>query len=156
MRISKTPENTIMQQLIAHAIRAQKAGEVPIAAAMVDGAGQMLAMRHNEVERRQNATAHAELLVIEDACRLRNEKYLSDCTLYVTLEPCAMCAQAIAHAKIGKLVFGAYDAKSGGVEHGARVFSHATCHHRPEIIGGIEERACAQLLEDFFMLRRSK
>ncbi len=143
-----------MHALIALAERAARAGEVPVAAAIIDAHGAVLSMRHNEVEARRDATAHAELLAIQEACAGRGEKYLTDCTLMVTLEPCAMCAQAAAHAKIGRVVFGAYDAKSGGVEHGARVFSHATCHHLPEIIGGVQETPCAALLKDFFQSRR--
>lgn len=143
-----------MYDLLAHAATAAAIGEVPVAAAIIDRAGVVLSMRHNEVEARRDATAHAELLALQEACALRGEKYLTGCTLMVTLEPCAMCAQAAAHAKIAKLVFGAYDPKSGGVEHGARVFSHATCHHVPEIIGGVAEAACANVLKDFFQSRR--
>jgi tRNA(adenine34) deaminase len=145
-----------MQQLILLAQKAADLGEVPVAAAILDATGEVIAMQHNAVEATHNATAHAELLVIEEACAKRGEKYLTDCSLVVTLEPCAMCAGAIAHAKIKTLIFGAYDAKSGGVEHGARVFSHPTCHHRPEIISGVDEQACADLLQQFFLLRRNK
>ncbi|MCE3005557.1 MAG: nucleoside deaminase [Rickettsiales bacterium] len=121
---------------------------------MVGADGRVLAQAHNEVEKRQDATAHAELLVIQKACRIRGEKYLADCTLYVTLEPCAMCAQAASLAKIKKIIFGAYDAKGGGVEHGARVFAQATCHHAPEVVGGVMEAECGQLLKNFFATRR--
>lgn len=129
-------------------------GEVPIAAMVMDAAGNIISMAHNEVEMRKDATAHAELLALQAAMRIRSEKYLEDCTLYVTLEPCAMCAQAISLAKIKKLVFGAYDAKGGGVEHGARVFAQATCHHTPEVIGGVMEKECAALLTAFFAAKR--
>lgn len=145
-----------MQQLIAYAQNAANIGEVPIAAAVVDHKANILTIRHNEVEKKRDATAHAELLAIQEACQKLGEKYLTNYSLYVTLEPCAMCAQAIAHTKIRKLVFGAYDAKGGGVEHGARIFAQPTCHHMPEIIGGIEEAACGKLLQDFFSLRRNK
>ncbi len=145
---------TFMPELIALARTAATNGEVPIAACVVSADGTVLATAHNEVEKRRDATAHAELLAIRLACHSRGEKYLADCTLYVTLEPCAMCAQAISLAKIGKLVFGAYDAKGGGVEHGARVFQQATCHHVPEIIGGVMEADCAALLSTFFSARR--
>lgn len=144
-----------MDELLALAASAAKAGEVPVAAAIIDAHGAVVSMRHNEVEARRDATAHAELLALQEACRVRGEKYLSDCTLIVTLEPCAMCAQAAAHAKIGKIIFGAYDSKSGGVEYGARIFSQATCHHRPEIIGGVDEAACAALLQQFFASKRA-
>lgn len=129
-------------------------GEVPVAAAIIAGDGALLSQAHNEVEIRGDATAHAELLAIRAACALRGSKYLADCTLVVTLEPCAMCAQAASLARISRIIFGAYDYKSGGVEHGARVFSHATCHHAPEIIGGVMERSCAALLTDFFSKKR--
>ncbi len=144
----------MMQKLIGLAKAGANMGEVPIAAAVVAADGTMLSLRHNETEALKDATAHAELLAIREACTVRGEKYLTDCTLYVTLEPCAMCAAAAAHVKIGKVVFGAYDAKGGGVEHGARVFTQATCHHTPEVIGGIEEAACGSLLTAFFAAKR--
>lgn len=143
-----------MHHLIALAQEAAARGEVPIAACVLDAQGNVIAQATNEVEAQKNATAHAELIAIQNACAARGEKYLMECTLVVTLEPCAMCAQAIAHAKIGKLIFGAYDAKGGGVEHGARVFAQPTCHHTPEIIGGVMEADCAQLLKDFFAVKR--
>lgn len=144
----------VMKPLIALAREAAAQGEVPIAACVLDAQGNVLAQAHNEVETRRDATAHAELLVLQEAMRVRGEKYLMGCTLVVTLEPCAMCAQAMAHAKIGKLIFGAYDAKGGGVEHGARVFSQATCHHVPEIIGGVMEAECGRVLKNFFAEKR--
>jgi tRNA(adenine34) deaminase len=144
----------MMHSLILLARDAAARGEVPIAACIVDGQGNVVAEAANAVEAKQDATQHAELMVIQQACATLGQKYLSDYTLYVTLEPCAMCAAAIAHAKIGKLVFGAYDAKGGGVEHGARVFAQPTCHHTPEIIGGVEEAECAKILKDFFSLKR--
>ncbi|MFO0109610.1 MAG: nucleoside deaminase [Alphaproteobacteria bacterium] len=143
-----------MSQLLTLAAQAAVKGEVPIAACVVGADGRVLAHAHNEVEIRQDATAHAELLVIQEACRGRGEKYLADCTLYVTLEPCAMCAQAASLVKIKKIIFGAYDAKGGGVEHGARVFAQATCHHAPEVVGGVMDAECGQLLQDFFVARR--
>ena len=140
--------------LISLAKTAATLGEVPIAACIVAGDGSVLAQAHNEVEMRSDATAHAEMLAIQRACEARGEKYLADCTLYVTLEPCAMCAQAASHVKLKKIVYGAYDPKSGGVEHGARVFSHPTCHHVPEVIGGVMEAECGTLLREFFAARR--
>ena len=145
---------THILQLLPLAHKAATLGEVPISACVVARDGTLLSQAHNEVESRRDATAHAELLALQAAMKLRGEKYLEDCTLYVTLEPCAMCAQAISLAKIGKLVFGAYDAKGGGVEHGARVFSKPTCHHIPEIIGGVMERECGELLTHFFQKKR--
>lgn len=144
----------IMQKLIGLAKAGAAMGEVPIAAAVVGADGVMLAMKHNEVEALKDATAHAELLAIREACAVRGEKYLTGCTLYVTLEPCAMCAQATAHAKIARVIFGAFDAKGGGVEHGARVFTQPTCHHTPHVIGGVESTACGALLTAFFAAKR--
>jgi tRNA(adenine34) deaminase len=140
--------------LITLAHTAATIGEVPIAAHVVAGDGTVLAMAHNEVEMRRDATAHAEMLAIQAACAVRGSKYLEDCTLYVTLEPCAMCAQAISLTKIKKLVFGAFDPKGGGVEHGARVFAQTTCHHVPEVIGAVMAEECGALLVDFFKARR--
>ena len=144
----------MMQHLLTLARAAIVQGEVPIAACIVASDGTVLAEAHNEVETRGDATAHAELLVIQKACAVRTEKYLEDCTLFVTLEPCAMCAQAASHVKLKKIIFGAYDVKSGGVEHGARVFAHPTCHHVPEIIGGVMAAACGALLTEFFKAKR--
>ena len=143
-----------MEKLITFAQKAATLGEVPIAAMVTNANGEIIATAHNEVEIRADATAHAELLALQAAMKQRGEKYLADCTLTVTLEPCAMCAQAISLAKIKKLVFGAYDAKGGGVEHGARVFAQSTCHHAPEIIGGVMEKECGQLLSEFFAKKR--
>ncbi len=143
-----------MEPLLQLATKAAALGEVPIASCVIAGDGTVLAQAHNEVETRGDATAHAELLALQAAMKIRGEKYLADCTLIVTLEPCAMCAQAISLAKIKKLVFGAYDVKGGGVEHGARVFSLPTCHHAPEVIGGIMEKECGQLLTEFFQKKR--
>ncbi len=143
-----------IEQLLSLARTAAQKGEVPIAASIVAGDGTVLASAHNLVETNGDATAHAEILAIRAASAARKSKYLEDCTLVVTLEPCAMCAQAASLAKIKKIIFGAYDVKGGGVEHGARVFSHATCHHAPEVIGGVMEAECGQLLSDFFKARR--
>ena len=129
-------------------------GEVPIAAAVLDAKGEVVASAHNEVEARGDATAHAELLAIQAACAALGTKYLDGCTLVVTLEPCAMCAQAASLAKISKIIFGAFDPKGGGVEHGVRVFNHPTCHHAPEIIGGVMAAECGELLRDFFRGKR--
>jgi len=140
-----------MSRALAAARAAAEQGEVPVGAVVVEAAtGRVLATAHNRVETDCDPTAHAEILAIRAAARLRGKPRLEGCDLYVTLEPCAMCAQAIAHARIRRLVFGAYDPKGGGVEHGARVFERPTCHHRPEIVGGVEECAAADLLRRFF------
>jgi tRNA(Arg) A34 adenosine deaminase TadA len=129
--------------------------EVPVGAVLVDGAtGAVLAQSGNRVEELHDPTAHAELLVIRAAAAAGQAKRLADCDLYVTLEPCPMCAQAIAFARIRRLYFGAYDAKGGGVEHGPRIFGQPTCHHRPEVYGGIGETEAADLLRGFFAARR--
>ena len=148
------PQMAQIETLISLAQLAAERGEVPIAAAVVAADGTVLAQAHNEVETRHDATAHAELLALRAAMKLRSDKYLQDCTLYVTLEPCAMCAQAASLAKIKKIIFGAYDPKGGGVEHGARGFTHPTCHHAPEVVGGVQEAECSKLLSDFFAARR--
>jgi tRNA(Arg) A34 adenosine deaminase TadA len=143
-----------MTQLITLARDAAARGEVPIAAAIYGPDGAPIALAHNRVEERGDATAHAELLAIRSASETLGRKYLEDCTLVVTLEPCAMCAQAASLSKIKKIIFGAYDPKGGGVEHGARVFNQPTCHHAPEIVGGVMEAECGQLLRDFFAAKR--
>lgn len=143
-----------MNHVLELARRAAEHGEVPIAAAVYAADGTVIAEAHNLVEANADATAHAELLALRMASEKLGRKYLEDCTLIVTLEPCAMCAQAASLTKIGKIIFGAYDAKGGGVEHGARVFSHPTCHHAPEVIGGVMASECGQLLTDFFRAKR--
>lgn len=139
-----------MQLALEQARAAAGRGEVPVGAVVTDAAGAVLAASGNRVEALSDPTAHAEVLVLRDAAGLRGTKYLEDCDLAVTLEPCAMCAAAIALYRVRKLVFAAYDPKSGGVEHGARVFSHPTCHHRPEVVGGVLETESAALLREFF------
>ncbi len=109
---------------------------------------------HNLTESRLDPTAHAEMLAIREACHTLGSPRLHNCDMYVTLEPCPMCAQAISFARIRRLYFGAYDVKGGGVENGPRIFHQATCHHRPEVIGGMEETVCADLLKQFFAEKR--
>ena len=140
--------------ILIAAEEAQKAasqGEVPVGAVLVNSADdQIMAVAGNRVKDLNDATAHAELLVIQEGSRRLKNLYLTECDLYVTLEPCPMCAQAISLARIRRLYFGAYDPKSGGVEHGARIFQQSTCHHHPEVYGGIEEGMCGELLRSFF------
>lgn len=143
-----------MTVALACARQAAAAGEVPVGAVLLDAEGRELARAHNRVEADRDPTAHAELLAIREAARRLGTPRLVGCRLYVTLEPCAMCAQAIALARLERLTFGAYDAKGGGVEHGARVFEQPTCHHRPEVVGGVLERECGALLKAFFAERR--
>ncbi len=139
-----------MDQALAEARRAAAAGEIPVGAVVTDAAGAVIAAAHNRTEAEQNPAAHAEFLALRAASESRGTKYLADCTITVTLEPCAMCAGAIAAYRVKKLVFGAYDPKSGAVEHGPRIFTHATTHHKPEIIGGVRDSDCAALLTAFF------
>jgi tRNA(Arg) A34 adenosine deaminase TadA len=141
---------TPMERALDEARHAAARGEIPVGAVVTDAAGQVLAAAGNRTEAARNPALHAELVVLQDAAAARGEKFLTDCTLTVTLEPCAMCAGAIAAFRIKKLVFGAYDPKSGGVEHGPRVFAHATTHHNPEIIGGVRDSECSALLAAFF------
>jgi tRNA(adenine34) deaminase len=142
-----------MLSAIALAKKAAENGEVPVGCVVVCD-GKIIASAHNLVEKNTDPTAHAEILAIRAAADVLKSPRLINCDLYVTLEPCAMCAQAISLARIKRLYFGAYDEKGGGVENGARVFSHSTCNHKPEIYGGIAESECANLLKDFFTDKR--
>ncbi len=142
-----------MQLALAQAHKAEQAGEVPIGAVIVHN-GEVIASGHNLVETRNDPTAHAEMLAIRAACEMLQTPRLTDCDLYVTLEPCAMCAQAISLARIRRLYFGASDEKGGGVEHGGRIFTHPTCHHAPEVYGDIAGQECGDLLRKFFLMRR--
>jgi tRNA(Arg) A34 adenosine deaminase TadA len=130
-------------------------GEVPVGAVVVESVtGLVLAAAGNRTEQDADPTAHAEILAIRAATQLRGEPRLPDCDLYVTLEPCALCAAAIGFARIRRVYFGAYDPKGGAVEHGPRWFDQPTCHHHPEIYSGIEEARAAELLRNFFAARR--
>ena len=134
---------------------AAKRGEVPVGAVVVAADGSLLAVAGNETCAQNDPTAHAEIVAIRAACRKIGSERLIDCDLYVTLEPCPMCAAAISLVRIRRLYFGAADPKGGGVEHGARVFSHPTCHHAPEVYSGIGELESSLLLKSFFSGRRS-
>ena len=148
-------ETDLMSQALTEARAAQARGEVPVGAVLVEAAsGAVLARAGNRVEALADPTAHAEVLAIRAAAAARGQVRLPDCDLYVTLEPCALCATAIAYARLRKLVFGAYDPKGGGVEHGPRIFTQPTTHHAPEVIGGVMETECAALLKTFFAERR--
>ncbi len=130
-------------------------GEVPVGAVIVERAtGLVLAAAGNRTRELSDPTAHAEVLVIRAAAAARASERLGGCDLYVTLEPCAMCAGAISFARLGRVYYGAADPKGGAVDHGVRFFAAATCHHAPEVYGGIGERAAATLLTDFFATRR--
>jgi len=148
----KLPEP--MRLALEEAQAAARRGEVPVGAVVSDTGGRVLARAGNRTLELNDPTAHAELLAIREAARLLGSERLVDCDLYVTLEPCAMCAAAISFARIRRLYFGAEDEKMGAVEHGGRFFTQATCHHAPEVYGGIGGERAAKLLKDFFQARR--
>ena len=143
-----------MDLALAEAEEARDLGEVPVGAVVVSADGEVLARAGNRTLALRDPTAHAELLAIRAACAKLGSDRLIDCDLYVTLEPCAMCAAAISFARIRRLYFGAADPKGGAVEHGPRFFAQPTCHHAPEVIGGIGESRAASLLKQFFARRR--
>lgn len=145
---------SFMDIALAEARAAGARGEVPVGAVVVSAAGDVVAQAGNRTRELCDPTAHAEMLVIRAACAALGQERLGRHDLYVTLEPCPMCAAAIAAARIGRLYFGADDPKSGGVTVGARVFSHPQCHHVPEVYDGIGGAAAAALLRDFFAGRR--
>jgi len=148
-------EKNYMEQALDEAFAASARGEVPVGAVIVDGAtGEVVASAGNRVEELSDPTAHAEVLAIRKAAIARSSPRLEGCDLYVTLEPCPMCATAISFARIRRIYFGAYDPKGGGVDHGPRIFHQPTCHHIPEVYGGIREQEAARLLKDFFQERR--
>lgn len=139
-----------MEAALAEARDAAARGEVPIGAVVTDAQGAVLAAAGNEVEARADPSAHAEMLALRAAAARLGDKHLAGCTLTVTLEPCAMCAQAASLFRVGRVVFGAYDPKGGGVEHGGRVLSHPQCLHVPQVVGGVRETECGDLLRQFF------
>ena len=148
--------NTYMEHALDQARAAAGRGEVPVGAVVVGDDGKIIAAAGNETRARNDPTAHAEILAIRAACDALQQARLNGAVLYVTLEPCAMCAGAISHARIKRVVYGAADPKSGGTDHGARVFAHPQCHHKPDVIGGIHETACAELLKAFFATRENR
>lgn len=141
--------NKHMAEAILQAKEAINADEVPIGAVIVHN-GQIIAAAHNKDIANSDPTAHAEMLVIRQACERLGSERIPECDLYVTLEPCTMCATAISYARIRRLYFGAYDPKRGGTFW----FEHNTCHHKPEVYGGISESECGDLLRDFFNKKR--
>jgi tRNA(adenine34) deaminase len=142
-----------MELALEEARAACARNEVPVGCVIVRG-GDVVARAGNRTITDKDPTAHAELLAVRQAASMLGNERLTGCDLYVTLEPCAMCAAAMSFARIRRLYFGAADPKGGAVENGVRVFSDATCHHRPEVYGGISESECAALLTDFFRARR--
>lgn len=138
-----------MQQALIEARAAAMRGEVPVGAVVVHHE-RVLSASGNQVEELQDPTAHAEVLALRGAARVLATPHLEDCDLYVTLEPCALCAAAISFFRIRRLYFGAYDEKGGAVEHGPRFYQQPTCHHKPQIYGGLSESECAEMLRAFF------
>ena len=144
-----------MQLALDQAERAGAAGEVPVGAVLVESfSGKIVAAAGNQVEELHDPTAHAEMLVLRLGGQRLCASRLPVCDLYVTLEPCPMCAQAISIARLRRLYFGAFDPKGGGVDHGPKIFAQSSCRHVPEVYGGIEEKASASLLRAFFSERR--
>lgn len=142
-----------MRLALDTAHEAAAAGEVPVGAVVVRN-GETIATGANRTRTDSDPTAHAEIVAIRAACAALGTDRLTGCDLWVTLEPCAMCAGAIAHARIARVYYAAPDPKGGGVDHGARVFAHPTCHHRPEVVAGLGEGQSAAMLRDFFAQRR--
>lgn len=149
-----SPMKYHMDQALAQARAAAERGEVPVGAVLVSADGLVLAAAGNRTRELSDPTAHAEVLVIREACRRLGTERLAGSDLWVTLEPCAMCAAAISFARIRRLYFGAGDPKGGAIEHGPRLFTQPTLHHAPEHYGGFAERDCAELLQRFFAARR--
>jgi tRNA(adenine34) deaminase len=149
----KSPE--AMSIALAEARAAAGRGEVPVGAVVVSAKGEVLARAGNRTLELKDPTAHAEMLVLREAAAKRNSERLTDCDLYVSLEPCAMCAAAVSFARIRRVYFGAGDEKMGAVEHGPCFFQQPTCHHRPEVYGGIGEREARELLQAFFSEKRN-
>jgi tRNA(adenine34) deaminase len=142
-----------MDEALEIAATTARAGEVPVGAVIVRG-GEIIARAGNRTLREHDPSAHAEMLAIRAAAKSLDTERLSDCDLYVTLEPCTMCAAAISFARIRRLYYGAADPKGGAVESGVRFFSSPTCHHKPEVYGGIQEARASELLRGFFKERR--
>ncbi len=149
---AKLPEP--MSRAFAEAEAAGARGEVPVGAVVSDAGGLVIASSGNRTIELKDPTAHAELLAIREAARILGSERLTGCDLHVTLEPCAMCAGAISFARIRRLYFGASDTRMGAVENGPRLFNQPTCHHAPEIYGGIGEIRAVELLQQFFRERR--
>jgi tRNA(Arg) A34 adenosine deaminase TadA len=153
MTAARRPD--FMDRALDQARAAAAAGEVPVGAVLVEAAsGRILAETRNRIEELRDPTAHAEVLAIRAAAALLGSPRLPACDLYVTLEPCPMCAAAIAFARLRRVYYGAGDPKGGAVDHGVRLFDQPTCHHRPEVYGGIGETVAAELLREFFQARR--
>ena len=145
--------DTFMSLALDKAKEAFEVDEVPVGCVIVKN-GQILSIHHNRTRKSFNPFGHAEILCLQEACQKTQSINLEGCDLYVTLEPCPMCAQAISLSRIKRLYFGAYDIKGGGVDHGPKIYNHASSFHKPEVYGGISEGPCAKILSDFFKAKR--
>ena len=151
-----TPEEYMQKALNLAKISATQ-DEIPVGCLIVDSAtGEIITSTHNLSQHSEDATAHAEILAIRQACQILKQNRLWDMDMYVTLEPCPMCASAISFARIKNLYFGAYDEKGGAVINGVKFYEQKTCHHKPNVVGGILEEKCSQILKDFFKNKRIK
>lgn len=151
-----TPQE-YMQKALELAITASNQDEIPVGCLIVDSnSGEIIASAHNLSQHSEDATAHAEILAIRNACKTLNQNRLWDMDMFVTLEPCTMCAAAISFARIKNLYFGAYDEKGGAVINGVKFYEQKTCHHKPNVISGILEKECSELLKSFFKNKRNK
>lgn len=151
-----TPQE-YMQKALDLAIISSQQDEIPVGCLIVNSnTGEIIASTHNLSQHSEDATAHAEILAIREACKRLKQNRLWDMDMYVTLEPCTMCSAAISFARIKNLYFGAYDEKGGAVINGVKFYEQKTCHHKPNVIGGILEEQCSQLLKDFFKNKRHK
>ncbi len=148
------PENDFMALALLQAEEAGQRGEVPVGAVLATADGKVLARAGNRTVAGRDPTAHAEMLALREGAAVLGAARLEGCDLYVTLEPCAMCAAAISLARIRRLYFGAFDPKGGAVDHGPRLFGQPTCHHRPEVYGGIRAPEAERILKGFFRERR--
>ena len=155
--MSSDDDYTYMRAALEEAKRAAAIDEVPIGAVLVHAeSGDIIARAGNRTITHADPTAHAEILVIREICALTRAQRIPEYNLYVTLEPCAMCAAAISFARIRRVIYGASDAKGGGIDHGGKFYSQPTCHHRPEVTGGILAEECGAILKDFFKSKRGK
>ncbi len=145
---------SMMARALELAEIAFEAGEVPVGAVIYNKSGEIVGEGYNFVISSNDPTAHAEIVALRKAAQHQKSARLDGLMMAVTLEPCAMCAQAISHAKIAELRFGAYDVKSGGVQNGARIYDHKTCHHKPDVYGGLMEESCSKILQAFFREKR--
>ena len=151
-----TPEEYMQKALNLAKISATQ-DEIPVGCLIVDSdTGEIITSTHNLSQHSEDATAHAEILAIRQACQILKQNRLWDMDMYVTLEPCTMCASAISFARIKNLYFGAYDEKGGAVINGVKFYEQKTCHHKPNVVGGILEEKCSQILKDFFKNKRIK